>query len=206
MRLSDEQLTQLAIAAQQFSPSTLERQSALRQLVNGVMQSGRLGHPCQGQFRGQYDEIYDEAVQDLLLYVCQHINQYNPERASVMGWLNMLLERRFFREAVPKVLGKPGITRVSVDTIDSLPVPQDPLGLTDLLKDSIEADPGNLFKREHLEGLPNVNFQSLVLRRLAGKSWKDIAAEFEIKQGTASSFYSRCAKKFANTLRQYCLE
>lgn len=206
MNLSDEQLTQLAISAQQFSPSTLERQSALRQLVNGIMQSGRLGHPYQGQFRGQYDEIYDEAVQDLLLYVCQQIDQYRPERASVMGWLNMLLERRFFREAIPKVLGKPGVTRVSMDTIDSLPALQDSLGLTDLLKDSIESDPDNLFKREHLEGLPNVNFQSLVLRRLAGKSWKDIAAEFEIKQGTASSFYSRCAKKFASTLRRYCLE
>jgi DNA-directed RNA polymerase specialized sigma24 family protein len=206
MSLSDDQLNQLAVSAQQFPPLTPERQSALRQLVNAVMQSGWLCRPCRGQFVGQYDEIHDEAVQDLLLYVCQNIDQYKLERSSVMGWLNMLLERRFFREAIPKVLGKPGMTRVSIDTIDSLSVPQDPPGLTDLLKASIKADPDNLFKREHLEGLPSVNFQSLVLRRLAGKSWKDIAAEFDIKQGTVSSFYSRCVKKFASTLRQYCVE
>ena len=206
MNLSDEQLTQLAIAAQQFPPLTLERQSALRKLVNGILQSERLCYPRRGQFFGQYDEIHDEAVQDLLLYVCQQIERYKPERSSVMGWVNMLLERRFFTEAIPKVMGKPGIMRVTLDTIEQMSAPEDSPTLTELLRTSIESDPDNLFKCEHLEGLPNVNFQSLVLRRLAGKTWREIAAEFEVKPGTLTSFYSRCAKKFASTLRHYCVE
>ena len=93
----DEQLKQLAILAQQYPPPTQGRQLALRKLVNGIVQSGRLGRPQRGQFSGSYEDIYDEAVQELLLYICQNVEKYDPERGSVMALVNVLLDRRFFK-------------------------------------------------------------------------------------------------------------
>lgn len=204
--VSEEQLNQFAIAAQQSPPLGAERQIALRQLVNGILQSGKLCYPQRGQFAGRYADIYDEAVQDLLLYICRNIDKYDANRASVMAWANMLLDRRFFREAIPKVLGHASVQRLPLEQIDTIAAPDAEPALADILKAAIEEDPEQLFQSEYLEGCPPANFRAIVRRRLAGQSWEAIAAEFETKTGTISSFYSRCLKKFTPKLRRYCLE
>jgi DNA-directed RNA polymerase specialized sigma24 family protein len=61
-----------------------------------------------------------------------------------------------------------------------------------------------LFKQKHVKDHPQANFQALVQRRLSGKPWEEIAAEFEINVGTVSSFYSRCINVFAPGLRKHC--
>jgi DNA-directed RNA polymerase specialized sigma24 family protein len=193
----DEQLKQLAISAQQHPPLTQGRQLALRKLVNGIVQSGRLCRPQRGQFSGSYEDIYDEAVQELLLYICQNIEKYDPERGSVMAWVNVLLERRFFKEAIPKILGKPNLQKMTLSDLDNLAPPEETESLTEILKECIELDPDNLFKKEHLQNYPAANFQALLQRRFSGKSWKEISAEFDINIKTISSFYYRCVNKFS---------
>jgi len=201
----DEQLRQLALVAQQHPPLTPERQLALRKLINGILTSGRLCHPKSGQLSGAYQDIYDEALQELLLYICENIDKYNPERGSVMAWVNVLLERRFFKEAIPKILDKPNLTRMTLSDLDNLALPEESENLTDLLRECIELDPENLFKKEHVENYPAVSFQALMRRRILGKSWKDISAEFHLKTSTISSFYSRSLTKFSSKLQEYCL-
>lgn len=205
MNLPNEQLNQLAIAAQRHPRCSFEQQTALRQLVNGILRSGQVGYPQRGFFPGRYEEIHDEAVQDLLLYICQNIHKYDPERGSVMAWVNMLLERRFFREAIPKVIGQSNAKWVTLDSIGDIAAPEATPTLAELLKEIIEADPDGLFKREHLEGCPSVNFQVLLLRRQEGRSWLEIASEFGVKTGSISSFYSRCLKKYSKKLQAYCV-
>jgi len=201
----DEQLRQLALVAQQHPPLTPERQLALRKLINGILKSGRLCRPKSSQFSGAYQDIYDEALQELLLYICENIDKYNPERGSVMAWVNVLLERRFFKEAIPKILDKPNLTRMTLSDLDNLALPEETENLTDLLRECIELDPENLFKKEHVENYPAVSFQALMRRRILGKSWKDISAEFHLKTSTISSFYSRSLTKFSSKLQEYCL-
>jgi DNA-directed RNA polymerase specialized sigma24 family protein len=201
----DEQLKQLAIWAQQHPPLTQGRQLALRKLVNGIVQSGRFCRPQRGQFFGSYEDIYDEAVQELLLYICQNIEKYDSERGSVMAWVNVLLERRFFKEAIPKILGKPNLQKMTLSDLDNLAPPEETESLTEILKDCIELDPDNLFKKEYLQNYPAANFQALLQRRILGKSWKEISAEFDINIKTLSSFYYRCVNKFSSRLREYCL-
>ncbi len=200
----DEQLKQLALVAQQHPSLTRERQLALRQLVNGIVQSGRLCRPQSGQFSGVYQDIYDDALQELLLYICQNIEKYDPERASVMAWVNMLLERRFFKEAIPKILDKQGIRRMDLSDLDNLASSEKTETLTEILKECIELDPENLFKKEHIVNYPSANFQSISRLRFSGKSWKEISEEFGLKVSTISSFYSRCLSKFLLKLKQYC--
>ena len=201
----DEQLKQLAIWAQQHPPLTQGRQLALRKLVNGIVQSGRFCRPQRGQFFGSYEDIYDEAVQELLLYICQNIEKYDPERGSVMAWVNVLLERRFFKEAIPKILGKPNLQKMTLSDLDNLAPPEETESLTEILKECIELDPDNLFKKEHLPNCPAANFQALLQRRILGKSWKEISAEYDINLKTISSYYYRCVDKFSSKLREYCI-
>ena len=201
----DEQLKQLAISAQQHPALTQGRQLALRKLVNGIVQSGRLCRPQRGQFSGSYEDIYNEAVQELLLYICQNVEKYDPERGSVMAWVNVLLERRFFKEAIPKILGKPNLQKMTLSDLDNLAPPEETESLTEILKECIESDPDNLFKKEYLQNYPAANFQVLLQRRFSGKSWKEISAEFDINIKTISSFYYRCVNKFSSRLREYCL-
>lgn len=116
----DEQLLRLTVKAQQHPHRSPERQIILKQWVNLVLHSGKLYRPRQGEFPGIYDDIYNEALQDLLLFVCQNIDKYDPERASVMTWLNMLMTRRFFRDAIAKVLGRKEVQLLDLEAIDRL--------------------------------------------------------------------------------------
>ncbi|HAA28738.1 MAG TPA: hypothetical protein DCE56_14940 [Cyanobacteria bacterium UBA8553] len=201
----DEQLKQLAILAQQHPPLTQGRQLALRKLVNGIVQSGRLCRPQRGQFSGSYEDIYDEAVQELLLYICQNVEKYNPERGSVMAWVNVLLERRFFKEAIPKILDQQGLQKMTLSDLDNFLPHEETESLTEILKECVESDPENLFKKECLQNYPAANFQALLQRRILGKSWKEISVEFDINIKTISSFFYRCVNKFSSKLKEYCI-
>jgi DNA-directed RNA polymerase specialized sigma24 family protein len=200
-----EQLYLLAKKAQQHPPLSVERQIALTRLIESIMQSGKLSHPQRSQFSANvYEEIYSEAIQELLLYICKNIHKYDPQRGSVMTWVNVLLELRFFKEAAQKKIGKGLIVKKTLLDLDNLATPQQPEDLTEILRECIELDSENLFKQEHIENHPQANFQALAMRRISGKYWKEIAAEFDIKITTISSFYYRCLKKFSPNLKDYC--
>ncbi|MBD1835225.1 sigma-70 family RNA polymerase sigma factor [Cyanobacteria bacterium FACHB-472] len=201
----DEQLQQLAMSAQQHPPLAQGRQLALRKLLNGILQSGRLCRPQRGQFSGVYEDIYDEARQELLLYICQNIDKYDPQRGSVMAWVNVLFERRFFKEAIPKILGSPGVQKMTLADLDNFAVPESPPVLKEILTEYIESDPENLFHKEHIENHPEANFRAIARRRILGDSWKQISVDLDIKIPTISSFYYRSLNKFSANFKKYYL-
>ncbi len=202
----DSYLLQLATSAQQNSPRSPGRQIALTKLVNGIVRSGRLCYPQKSQFpAGVYQDIYHEARQELLLYICEKIDKYDAERGSVMTWVNVLLDRRFFKDAIRKIQTQQRMKKLTITDLDNLiAAPEEPPDMTEILKKFIESDPEDIFKKEHIEKCPQANFQALATRRMSGKSWKDISGEFAIKIPTVSSFYYRCVNKFSLKLKEYC--
>lgn len=81
--LDDAQLKNLALEAQHHPPHTELRQYALGELVEAIRLSGRLCHPHRESFSPQfYELLYDEAVNKTLTYVCQKIDNYDPERGE----------------------------------------------------------------------------------------------------------------------------
>lgn len=198
-----ENLKQLATIAQQHPPFTRGWQVALTKLINAIICSGKLCHPQSGNFpAGVYEDIYNEAQQDLLLYICQNIHKYDPERGSVIRWVNFLLERRFFPEAIPKILNEKKVAKIIIN--ENMASPQITKDLTEILRECIESDPENIFKNKYIENYPEANFQVLLKRRLSGKSWKEISEEFQINLKTVSSFYYRCINQFGSKLKEYC--
>ncbi|NJM97139.1 MAG: sigma-70 family RNA polymerase sigma factor [Phormidesmis sp. RL_2_1] len=200
----NQQLQVLALTAQNHPPLSKAHQAALRQLVSAILNSGRLCRPQKGLFSGAYEDIYAEAQQDLLLYICKNINQYSPERATVMTWVNMLLAKRFFREAIPKVLGPPNVRRIALADLESVAEPEEPTTLLDCIREVVAADPENLFKSIHIREHPEATFQALFQRRLSNQQWHDIATEFGISLSTAQTFFSRCLQRFLPYLREHC--
>ena len=200
----DEQLRELVVVVQQHSYGTLERRIALTQLVNEIWQSGRLCHPYRGQFQEVYEDIYDEAVQSLFFYICQNdnIRKYDPERASVIAWVNMLLTRRFFPEAIPKVIGKSNEISLENSDLELLDLSK-PLSLVEQVRQCIEDDLEGIFRNEHIKGHPKASFQAIAIRRYCGVSWKEISTEWNIGIQTLNNFYQRCLKRFAPKFRDY---
>ena len=204
----DQQLKQLAIAAQQQPPKSQARQRALSRLIRAIQDSKKLVRPQRDQFQGFYDEIYDEARQRLFAHICARIETYNPERGEVLQWANFLLNRQFFPEASRAVYGLPkGATRLTLDDLDrshpSAVNPQlMPLPSQQVLQ-CLEEDPDGSFQRSHIDRRPEANFQFLATQRLAGYSWQELSTELDIAIPTLSSFYQRCLTKFAPLLKEY---
>lgn len=209
----DEQLKQLAVEAQQHPPKTPERQRSLSRLMSAIYQSKKLVRPYQSQYHSVYEEIYAEAQQQLFLYICKEIDQYNPD-FEVMQWANFLIKQRFFIEAsrdllptAPRGVNRSQMKRTPLEVLEK----QNPVELRSQINASlseeviqcIQEDHDQLFQRTHIEQKPAANFQYIALRFLAGYSWKEISEELDVKVVTLSSFYCRCLAKFASKFKEY---
>ena len=199
----DSYLRKLATQAQRHPPDSQERQIALTKLIHAIVGSGNLWYPSN-HFLNNVRDMYNEARQELFFYICQKIDKYEPERGTVLAWVNVLLERRFFRDAIRKNQTYNRVMKMTTADLDNLASPQDREDLTEIVKECIQSDPENIFKKEYIENCPQATFQALALQRLTGKSWQEISAEFEIKVPTLSSFYYRCINKFLSKLKEYC--
>jgi hypothetical protein len=197
------QLKELVLLAQRHPHATKGRRIALTQLVNAIWQSGKLIRPYRDQFQLAYEDIYEEAVQSLFFYLCRNdnINNYNPERGEVMAWVNMLLTKRFFPEAIPKIIGKKDEITLETSHLENLSL-SEPISLFEQVRQYIEDDPDKIFTREHIKGHPEANFQAIARKRYSGVSWQDISAEWGIGITTLHNFYQRCMKKFTPQIRE----
>ncbi len=189
----DEKLKKLALQAQNHPPRSLKRRQALTQLTQEILNSGRLCRPNSSQFVNHYSEIYEIAVQNLMLYICTNIEQYKPELAPVMRWVNFLLKKRFFTEAIPQVLAQ----QKSNQENESQPT------LSELIQQVIEEDVDGVFRSRQIKGHPQANFREIFRRRIIEQeSWGKISTDFDIKVSTLSDFYQRSIKYFSEEIKQ----
>ncbi len=204
----DEVLKELALEAQNSPPGSRQRRRALTRLVQLTRTSGRLCRPYAGQFRHVYDEIYNEALQLLFIYVCDRIDAYNPERSPFLRWVNFLLQRRFFNQAIPKIMGDR--REISSDPISpSFPVQQHltgkklPPSLSEAIAQCLQEDPEGVFEARSMRKNPDVTFRMIAIRRLEGESWKVISADVGVRVSTLSDFYQRSLGEFAGFIKDY---
>nr|RNJ65257.1 MAG: hypothetical protein EDM05_32140 [Leptolyngbya sp. IPPAS B-1204] len=85
--LSRSCLQHLALAVQQQQPKTDRYQYAICELIQAIKLSGKLARTQLAP------EIYQEAVNHTLLWVCQNIYAYNPSRGEFMVWVNYRLDK-----------------------------------------------------------------------------------------------------------------
>jgi len=92
--LTQDYLQQLALVAQQYEPPTPQWQYAMQELINGIMRSRKL------RGRGKFSQdVYQEAINTMCLWLYRKINTYDATKGSFMTWINtrlsyILLETR----------------------------------------------------------------------------------------------------------------
>jgi hypothetical protein len=85
--LSRSCLQQLALAAQQHEPRTHEHQYAISEVIQAIRFSGKLARTQLAP------EIYQDAINQTLMWVCQNIQTYSPDRGDFMAWVNYRLDK-----------------------------------------------------------------------------------------------------------------
>ncbi|MGI0486443.1 hypothetical protein ACN4EK_13470 [Pantanalinema rosaneae CENA516] len=211
----DQRLKHLAKEAQQHF-GTARGQTLLMQLWHEVYGSGRLYRPPKDKIPGTYEDIYDEAILQLLEYTLRNIGAYDAQKASVVGWMNMLLERRFIREAIQRFTNREqNFQRLSLadldeDTtkseIEEIPVPREKPLPSELIQQCLSEDEGDRFKQACIPSYPSVNFQQIaLLHHVEGYSFKEIADQLQVPYTSLVSFYQRRLKQFTPIIRAYCL-
>ena len=202
--LDDGQLKNLALEAQRHPPHTELRQHALGELIEAIRLSGKLSRPHRTRFSPQfYELLYEEAVNQTLIYVCRKIDNYDPERGQVkkfMNWVNFRLDRDIL-DTSRKFSDPPGKVPLPPDPFIPFPQNNSP-SLFDKVRELIEEDAKNIFNRAHVRNHPEANFQVIALARFSGKSWEEISSEFRISVPTLSSFFQRCCEKFRPEFRK----
>lgn len=206
----DWQLKQLIEQIKTYPSQSKKWQKAFAELFKEISKSPQLfrQHSSQSSLHDRY--VFNEAKQDLFLYLTEHIHTYDPQRSSVIGWINMLLERRFIKRAYAKLKSDIiPITYYDLDRANWLNATveiddREELSLTEIMKRYIASDPEGVFRATHIRNFPEVNYQSVALKYMEGASWKQMSEEFEVTISTLSSFYSRQTRRFAETIRHYC--
>ncbi len=199
--LTDSLLKGLALEAQrQPHPSRL-RQHALMQLVEAIRACGRLARPHRGKFTPSfYTFLYEEAVNRTLVYVCQKIDTYDPNRGQsqkFMNWVNFRLDRMVI-ECRRQFSDRDTQELPNLNDLERLSQPEPQSSLANDVRDYIIADPDDVFKSTHIRKRPDASFQAIALARFADQSWEEISAQFDIKIPTLSSFFQRCCDKFSD--------
>ncbi len=201
---SDVDLSKLAILAQQHPPRSLERYLALSKLCNYMMRSGKLYYPILAQPSPLDQDIYEEVKQNLFLYICQNIEKYDPNRASLITWANFLLYHRFFPEAQIKINDKYIVQNLHKFDQEQIPSPNPEPTRSELVREYLESDPDNILKNTYIRNHPEANYQSLALRYCNGETWKEIATDLNLSISAITSFYYRNSVKFAPKIKAYC--
>jgi DNA-directed RNA polymerase specialized sigma24 family protein len=200
----DRQLQQLALEVKQYQPKTRERQLGLTKLFYEIQSSGRLYRPCRGELLPHvYEDIYNEAKQELWLFIAKNIDDYDPQKGEVMAWVN----NRFYWKFRSLVIA--WTTRQNTHkTLDDYEhtQPEKNSSLIEQLRKIVGADPEGIFENNFPENYPNANFKVLLMARLSGKSWINIEEELGIKSTTIRSFYHRRLTRLRDTFLKYLEE
>lgn len=196
MNISSQFLSQLVIETCKYPPGSKERQKHLTRIIKIV----------NTQLWQEDTPYYEDALQETWIYFCRNICEgnrvYDPNKASVVTWLNNYLKWRLRdsyikiqkqgKQIMPKQIDENN--RV-IDPIDNLPAKPDVPPLLEEVKQWALTDSQNKLRRVYLENHPQITARSLILKRLPPETpWNELAAEYGVAVGTLSSFYQRKCK------------
>ncbi|MEQ9626048.1 hypothetical protein [Coleofasciculus chthonoplastes] len=197
--LDNTQLQNLALEAQKHPPRSELRQYALGELWQAIQLSGRLYYPHQNSTSSKLDKfVYNEAISQTILYLCRHLNTYNPERSQFMTWMNHRLNWTLI-DCKNKFIN-PNIQYLEPGVLDKVLPSEDSTPLSESIRQYIADDPENCFASQHIKNRPDANFRVIALARFAGKTWEELSSNLDIKVSTLSRFFCRGCDKFHDQL------
>lgn len=198
MKEVSQTLSQLVKEACEHPPHTRQRQKKLTQIIRLVNR----------QLWSENTAYYEDALQETWFYFCQNLCEgktakpYDPERASVVTWLNNYLKWRLKDGYIRVEQQRQRTASVKVDEnnkiinpVDNLPAKPNIPPILAEIETWAKKDPEGKLCQTYLENNPQITSQLLILARLPPETpWKDLAAQYNVAAGTLSSFYQRKCK------------
>lgn len=200
-------LKQLVTAACRHPTGSRERQKYLTQIIRIV----------EKHLWRENTPYYQDALQQTWLFFCRNIcdsgsaAQYDPERSTVITWLDTYLRRRlqdcYINEREHNHSQMSGYQRQGrsgemqeVHPLDCVEASPDIPPILETVRAWATNDRKGQLRQLHIKGYPQVTCQLLILRRLPPEcSWKELSEEFGISIPTLSSFYQRqCLPRLRN--------
>ncbi len=194
----DLKLRELIATALLYPSQSLERQQVLAQVHLLVMKSGKLWR--------EHASYYNDALQEMWEYCCEHLEEYNPDIKGPIVWLDDELKKRLRRMRDGKYRQQrrfftikqteQGVTNNPIDDIVSSPDIQPAIEIWEKTIQWVQADPDRRLSSICFRKRPEINAQALILRRIPPNtlSWKTIGAEFNLNPQEAKDlpkFYNR---------------
>ncbi|MBT9313666.1 sigma-70 family RNA polymerase sigma factor [Leptothoe kymatousa] len=196
MKKTQKQIQDLVAEACRHPVGSAIRQKRLTQIIRLVAD----------QLWNEQVPYYQDALQQTWIYFCQNLCEsntgctYDPEKASVVTWLNNYLKFRLkdkyiARQAekhrnIDKSKNPKGSMDKPTDPIDRLEAQPDIPPILDEVQQWAATDPR--LEKIHIKGRPEITGRLLILKRLPPEvPWKDLSAELNISIGTLASFYQR---------------
>ncbi len=186
-------VNQLVLEARLHPVGSRQRSQCLTQII-------RIVAPKLWRFSTPH---YADALQQTWLYFSKNIcTTYDPDRASVVTWLNSHLRYRhqdLVNQALKRQAHEISIDAESKHQNDSHPkaleLPSREYGSLSLLEEIVkwvQTDADGELRRTHLKHHAQITCQTLILLRLAPETpWKAISDQFGVPVPTLSSFYRR---------------
>ena len=191
-------LSQLVREACEYPHGSSQRQKKLTQIIRLV----------NNKLWKENTPYYEDALQETWVYFCQNICEaktakvYDPDRASVITWLNNYLKWRLKDGyiKVEKQRKQTAPVRVDEDNriitpVDNLPAKPDIPNILEEVENWVLQDSDRKLRQTYLDNHPQITCQLLILKRLPHPTpWKSLAEQYGISAGTLSSFYQRKCK------------
>ncbi|MGL5082564.1 MAG: sigma-70 family RNA polymerase sigma factor [Microcoleaceae cyanobacterium] len=190
------QLQQIVAEAKAYPPNSVERRQKLNQIIRLVMGSKKLWR--------ESSDYYNDALQEMWEYCCQHIEDYDPDRSNVITWLDWHLKKRlralrdrryrdYSRQASPLIFDESFL-----DPLEQVPAASEVQPILEIWEKTIEwvqADPQSNLYRTCFRNCSDINCQALFLKRFPHETpWNVIAAEFSLDSAATKDlpkFYNR---------------
>lgn len=206
MEKLSQSLSQIVKEACKYPPGSKERQKNLTQIIRLV----------KSKLWQENTAYYQDALQETWIYFCRNIcqgnsgNAYDPDRASVVTWLNNYLRWRLkdYYIKTEKQNRQTVSTQIDrneeiIDLLDNIPAVADPPPLLQEIEHWALTDPQNKLRRIYLDSHPQVTAQALIIKRLPPETtWEKLAEEYGVQAGTLSSFYQRKCKPLLRDFSQ----
>lgn len=192
----------------------LEKQMALTELMTLLMERIKTEFPKPSNI-GLSEYIYEETLQNLMMYIFQNIHRYNANK-PVMAWVIFLFSKRknnVFnwlnwggKVTYKYEAGNKDGDEYEIDIIESYqPRELNPLPSEKLIE-FIKEDPEGLLAGKLFKKNPKASFQVILLKKNEEcKTWKEIVEELNLGKthGPVSTFYERCCDEFRPYFRKY---
>jgi DNA-directed RNA polymerase specialized sigma24 family protein len=219
-RRSDRELQLLVLEIQ---ASTDRTNRVVRKQIDRLLKeiTIRLGLPKQvliSNWSGiaNIESIVAVAVNNTLIEALKNIDRYNPDKASVMTWVNGILRYRFLDTLPDRVRRDLSISFDNPDAKaeakvqekidkDNAVIPESETAyMAHELRRFINKDPEGHLSNAHIRGNPAATFKAILLMRIEGLIWQSIADRLDIpRHSTVSGFHDRQLHNLGSYFRKY---